>query len=138
MMSFEYTIWLGLERLVRDRGESSPETIAALYSILVLERQKDKAASSNRFQLAVEQTLAVIPDDWALAIAHREAHMQWAMANMPQQNDSPGLVEAYMRDALETAMSRQQTTLHELSALRTWLAEHTRRAEVCETYLDTT
>lgn len=125
MAEFEHTIWPAWEQLVQLKGESAPETIAALYSVLVLEKQKprNRRNSSNRFLLAIEQTLRTIPDDSALALAHREAHMQWAVANMPRQNDSRELVEVYMRDALETAKSRQQTTLFEVSALRTWIEE---------------
>lgn len=125
MVNFEYTIWPVWERLVKFKGESAPETIAALYSILVLERQKPKnrGQDSQRFEQAVKQTLRKIPDDASLALAHREAHMQWAMANMPSANDNREVVECYMRDAVETALSRQRTTLYELSALRGWVAE---------------
>lgn len=125
MIEFEYTIWPAWERLVDLKGESAPESIAALYSILVLERQKsrNRGEDSRRFEMAVAQTLRKIPDNAALALIHREAHMQWAAANMPCENDDPELVEAYMRDAMETALSRQRTTLFELSALRGWVAE---------------
>lgn len=125
MVDFEYTIWPAWERLVELKGESAPEAIAALYSILVLERQKprNRGEDSRKFDLAVEQTLRKIPDDAALALTHREAHMQWAVANLPCANDDPELVESYMRDAMETALSRQRTTLFELSALRGWIAE---------------
>lgn len=125
MVNFEYTIWPVWEKLVQLKGEPAPETIAALYSILVLERQKprNRGEDSQRFVKAVKQTLMKIPDDAALAFAHREAHMQWAMANMPSANDDGEVVDCYMRDAVETALNRQRTTLHELSALRGWIAE---------------
>ncbi|KAJ4396493.1 hypothetical protein N0V93_000712 [Gnomoniopsis smithogilvyi] len=125
MANFEHTIWPAWEQLVQIKGESAPETIAALYSILVLERQKprNRGDASNRFFRAVEQTLQKIPDDLALALTHREAHIQWAVANMPRQNDSPELIEIYMQDARDTSKSRQQTTLFELSGLRAWFAE---------------
>lgn len=125
MIGFEYTIWPAWERLVELKGESAPEAIAALYSILVLERQKprNRGEDSRKFELAVEQTLRKIPDDAALALTHGEAHMQWAVANMPCGNDNPDLVESYMRDATETALGRQRTTLFELSALREWIAD---------------
>lgn len=124
MVDFEYTIWPAWEGLVELKGESAPEAIAALYSILVLERQKPRnREDSRKFELAVEQTLRKIPDDAALALTHREAHMQWAVANLSCANDDPDLVESYMRDAMETALSRQRTTLFELSALRGWIAE---------------
>ncbi|CAN8101902.1 unnamed protein product [Discula destructiva] len=125
MVAFEHTIWPAWQRLVELQGESSPEAIAALYSILVLERHKQGSQRNpgNQFRLAVEQTLRAVSDDWALSLAHREAYMQFAVANMPREDEGRRLFEVYMRDALETATRRQETTLHELSAMRTWLAE---------------
>lgn len=130
MANYEHTIWPAYEQFVQHKGAFAPETIAALYSIFVLERQKkkekptrDQGDSSKRFRAVVEQTLWAIPDDGALALAHGEAHMQWAVANMPEQNNDLELFEVYMQDAVATAMSRQKTTLYELSEMRAWLVE---------------
>ncbi|KAJ4423632.1 hypothetical protein N0V82_001655 [Gnomoniopsis sp. IMI 355080] len=118
--------WAAWEQLVQRKGASAPETLAAsMYSILVLERQKprNRGDSSNRIIMAVKQTLDAIEDDSALARAHKEQHMQWAMANMPRENESPEMIELYMREARETASRREQTTLSEITACRAWFAE---------------
>lgn len=118
--------WATWEQLVQLKGASAPGALAAaMYSIVVLERQKPRGRgdSSNRIVMAVKQTLDAIEDDSALARAHKEAQMEWAMANMPLENESPELVELYMREARETALRREQTTLSEITACRAWFAE---------------
>lgn len=134
MTSFEFTVWPAWEQLVRLQGISSSETISALYGQLVVEQrdqERGEGSPSEQFRSAVARAVRAIPADLAHAVANRKQYMEWAMVTLDHQSEDCDLIEMCpcMQDAMETVIRMQETTLHELSALRAWLKEWEIRLE---------